>query len=157
MTALGSRNRSGHPKNDEFYTPKFIFDALDLTFDMDVASPAENTTNVPARRKLTPVEDGLSVEWQGLVWMNPPFSKCEPWVTKWLDHGNGIALLPTSKAKWFGELWLRCDAMLLLPSRFKFDRPDDQRADIFMPTMLVSMGEMATESLHHSHLGKVRQ
>lgn len=157
MTALGSRNRQGHPKNDEFYTPKFIFHALGLVFDLDVAAPCNATIHTPHVRRYCPCQDGLSKEWGGLVWMNPPFSKCEPWVMKWLNHGNGVALLPTSKAKWFSELWSRCDAMLLLPSRFKFERPDDLRADIFMPTILVSMGKIGSEALHQSGLGKVRR
>jgi hypothetical protein len=35
-------------KSDEWYTPKHVFDALGCQFDLDVASPAEGTTHVPA-------------------------------------------------------------------------------------------------------------
>lgn len=152
---IGSRQKSGNPKNDEFYTPAFIFKALGLTFDLDVAAP-EIETNVPASQKYTLNIDGLSQEWFGLVWMNPPFSKTEPWADRFLAHGNGVALLPTSKAKWFGRIWAQGDGVLLLPPRFKFDRLDGLRSDIYMPTVLVSMGSLATKALRRSGLGRMR-
>lgn len=37
-------------KSDEWYTPKHIFDALGCVFDLDVASPKEGGTFVPARQ-----------------------------------------------------------------------------------------------------------
>ena len=153
---IGSRQKKGNPKNDEFYTPKFIFDALGCQFNMDVASPLDHTTNVPADLKLTPKEDGLQSDWCGFVRMNPPFSKSEPWVDKFLNHNNGIALLPMSKAKWFSRVWLKADGILLLPSNLKFDKPDNLRSDIFMPVILAAMGLQGRQALIKSNLGKVR-
>ncbi len=153
---IGSRQRTGNPKNDEFYTPKFIFDALKCEFDIDVASPLKNQTNVPTKTKFTIKENGLIQEWKGFVWMNPPFSKAEPWVDKFIQHGHGIALLPTSKAKWFSRIWHSNLSLMLLPSNFKFDKPDDLRSDIFMPTVLVGNGDYATLLLTNSGLGQVR-
>jgi hypothetical protein len=153
---IGSRQRKGNPKNDEFYTPKFIFDGLGCKFDLDVASPLHNKTNVPADVKFTVKENGLIQDWKGFIWMNPPFSKSEPWVDKFILHGHGIALLPTSKAKWFYKLWINASGIMLLPSNFKFDKPDDLRSDIFMPTVLVAIGQYAQSILQNSNLGKVR-
>ena len=153
---IGTRQKKGKPKNDEFYTPKFIFDALGCEFDMDVASPVNNQTNVPAKTKLTENENGLETEWIGFVWMNPPFSKPEPWADKFSKHNNGIALLQISKAKWFNQVWLVADGILLLPSNFKFDKPDNLRGDIFMPTVLIASGDKALKYLINSDLGKVR-
>ena len=152
----GSRQRKGNPKNDEFYTPKYIFDAFNCEFDVDVASPIMNETNVPAKIKFTSKENGLIQEWKGFVWMNPPFSKAEPWVDKFIQHSHGIALLPTSKAKWFSRLWHSNVSFVLLPSNFKFDKPDKLRSDIFMPTVLVGIGQYANQILLNSNLGKVR-
>jgi hypothetical protein len=153
---IGSRQKKGNPKNDEFYTPKFIFDAFKCNFDLDVASPLETQTHVPALRKFTIKENGLIQEWEGFVWMNPPFSKAEPWVDKFIQHGHGIGLLPTSKAKWFTRIWQSSSSLVLLPSNFKFDKPDDLRSDIFMPTVLVGIGQYANSVLLNSGLGKVR-
>lgn len=152
----GSRQKEGNPKNDEFYTPKFIFDALGCKFDMDVASPLNNQTNVPADIKLTEKENGLETKWEGFVWMNPPFSKPSPWVTKFINHNNGIGLVQVSKGQWFNELWDKAETLLLLPPRFKFDRPDSLRSDIFMPLVLFSFGFEGNRAVANSGLGKVR-
>lgn len=153
---IGSRQRVGNPKNDEYYTPKFIFDGLGLLFDLDVAAP-EIDTHVPAIKKYTQKDDGLQQPWNGLIWMNPPFSKTEPWADRFMQHGNGIALLPTSKAKWYSRIWHTVDGIVLLPSRFKFERLDGIRSDIYMPTVLVAMGEISYQALIESNLGRVRK
>lgn len=91
--------------SDDYYTPKWIFDALGLHFDLDVASPP-HPTHVPCDRYYTQADDGLTAEWYGRVWMNPPFSKTGPWVERWLSHGNGVSLLPCVKhSRWTETLW----------------------------------------------------
>ena len=152
----GSRNTKGNPKNDEFYTPLFIFEALNLQFDLDVAAPEGGVSWLPSKRYFTQKDDGLSQEWTGLIWCNPPYSASKPWVEKWLDHGNGLILIPASKAKWFQKLWEQSDGMVIMKEPFKFEKPDDQRADIFMPTIIASIGEIATTALINSNLGRVR-
>jgi len=153
---LGSRNKEGNPKNDEFYTPEFIFNALGLTYDIDVCAPAGGVPWIPAHNHYSIVIDGLTQDWVGMVWMNPPYSKPTPWVDKFIEHGNGIALVPTSKARWFKRLWQEADGVLMLDSAFKFERIDGLRSDIFMPTVLVSMSDEATNALKASRLGRVR-
>lgn len=90
--------------SDDYYTPKWIFETLGLHFDLDVASPP-HATNVPCDRYYTQVDDGLAQEWHGRVWMNPPFSNPTPWINRWLDHGNGVAVLIISKSNAFRRLW----------------------------------------------------
>jgi hypothetical protein len=95
---------------DERYTPKAVFDDLAVTFDLDVASPPAEYSLVPARNVYTIEDDGLASPWYGFVWMNPPWSQSGAWVKKFIEHGDGIALLPASKgAKWMMDLW-RSDA-----------------------------------------------
>lgn len=62
-------------KSVEWYTPAWVFDLLCLEFDLDPCSPHDMTTAVPARRKLTVFDDGLSQSWQGMVWVNTPTTK----------------------------------------------------------------------------------
>src|SRR4051794_34900635 len=59
-------------QSDHWYTPRTIFDALGLTFDLDPCSPGPGHW-VPARRIYTQADDGLHQPWDGLVFMNPPF------------------------------------------------------------------------------------
>ena len=90
--------------SDDYYTPKWIFDALGLHFDLDVASPP-HPTHVPCDRYLTQADDGLTADWYGRVWMNPPFSRPAPWIHRWLDHGNGVCVIIISKSHAFQRLW----------------------------------------------------
>lgn len=137
--------------SDDYWTPKWIFDALNLTFDLDVACPPQGSVHTPCCAYFTQQDDGLQQEWHGLVFMNPPYSKPAPWVDKFIEHSNGIALLPTSKGKWFNKIWNTADAILALPHDLKFDQ-----GAIYMPTVLVAMGKTSTEALKQSNIGRVR-
>lgn len=82
-------------KSDDWYTPAYVFDALGVRFDLDVAAPVEGPRYVPADRWHW--ERGLEANWNGFVWMNPPFghqSTKEAWLAKFIAHRNGIALMP---------------------------------------------------------------
>lgn len=141
---------------DDHYTPPFIFEALNVEFDMDVCSPAGGVPWIPAKKSLSVIEDGLITPWQGRVWCNPPYSKVTPWANKLLSHQNGIALLPVGKSMWFDKLWELCDGILTLPSSLKFIKSDGSVAGIMTSTMLFAFGEVNRQSLIDSGLGKVR-
>jgi hypothetical protein len=64
--------------SDDCYTPRWVFDAMRLSFDLDVAAPVGGPRHVPAMRYYTPDDDGLSQPWDGLVWCNPPYSHFRP-------------------------------------------------------------------------------
>lgn len=112
--------------SDEWYTPKFVFDALGCRFDLDVAAP-ENValTHVPAGEWL--FHDSLNEPWFGFVWMNPPFggrNSLAPWMEKFFDHGNGVALTPDrTSAPWFQDAWKRATLVLFTP-KIRFLRPN---------------------------------
>lgn len=79
--------------SDDWYTPPWIFDGLGLRFDLDVAHP-DAPSSVPADRFFTVADDGLSQEWTGLVWCNPPYSVPTQWCDRWAHHeGGGLILL----------------------------------------------------------------
>lgn len=111
--------------SDEWYTPGFVFDALGCVFDLDVAHPVIGATHVPCRDWLHTAS--LAKAWDGFVWMNPPFggrNSLEPWLTKFFDHGNGVALTPDrTSAPWFQSAWQRAD-LVLFTRKIRFLRPD---------------------------------
>jgi DNA N-6-adenine-methyltransferase (Dam) len=60
------------------------------------------------RRLIPKAENGLTQEWHGVVWLNPPYSGIYRWVAKAVayarDGGTVIALLPVwSDAPWFHD------------------------------------------------------
>jgi hypothetical protein len=89
--------------------------------------------------------------------MNPPYSKPSPWVTKWLQHANGIALLPYSKSKWLQTLWDDPQTSLLYVYSIKFEPADSKLNNSTpFPLGIWAIGEQATQARHNSNLGKVR-
>lgn len=144
-------------KNDEQYTPAWIFERLGLRFDLDVAAPIDRThLSVPADNFYTSADNGLAREWFGRVWMNPPYSKPSDWADKFIEHGNGIALMPVTRGQWFDRLWNSADAVCLDLYNNKFDRPDGTKNAITFRTIFVAMGKDNAEALNRLQLGKVR-
>ena len=142
--------------NDEYYTPKFIFEALGLRFDLDCTAPEGGVPWLPADKYYTEADDALVQPWHGLVWLNPPYSGPGPFIEKFMDHGNGIALVQVSKAKWFKNVWETADALCFPNPHLKFEHKIEGSKGIFMPVILIGMGEIAVAALKQSGLGNVR-
>lgn len=116
-------------KTSEWYTPAQVFKAMGVWFDLDVASPTpEPLVWIPADAAFS--EASLEREWRGFVWMNPPFggrNGIVPWLNKFFDHGNGVALTPDrTSAPWWQAFARRADAILFVHSKLKFIGADGQ-------------------------------
>ena len=135
--------------SDDYWTPKWLFDALGLEFDLDVACPPDGPPHTPAKAWYTQETDGLTSPWWGRVWMNPPYSNASPWVNKWLDHGNGIAITVVGKSKWADRLWLEADGIVLLKQDMHF-----VQGRIPWPIMVSAIGHENVNAL--ANLGRVR-
>lgn len=89
--------------NDKLQTPEYIFRSLGK-IDLDPCAGKDTKIgklNLWDGRG----EDGLTLQWNGFVYCNPPFSQKELWIDKMIKHGNGILLLPErGSAPWFGPL-----------------------------------------------------
>jgi len=141
---------------DDHYTPAFIFEALNVEFDIDVAAPVGGVPWIPCKNYYTLLDDGLRSEWTGLIWCNPPYSAPTPWARKMIDHNNGISLVPLSKSKWFNEMWEASLGAVILPPNLKFIRGNGAAVPIFMPVMLHAFGQVAADALANSNLGRMR-
>ena len=132
--------------SDDYYTPRWIFDAAGLTFDLDVSAPIDPSKRTcPARRYLTPVEDGLEQPWEGLVWMNPPYSAARRWVDRFTAHRCGLALLPCLKEVfWMGELLGAADAMAIVSTDFM---REGGRKSMPFALVLAGCGEVAAQAV----------
>ena len=132
---------------DDWYTPRWLFDAAGIVFDLDVAAPVNPAMRTcPARSYLTAVDDGLTVDWLGTVWMNPPYSQASPWVDRFVCHPVGMALLPAvCEVKWLGALMGSADAMTLLS--LDFGRPDGRTARLRWPLILAARGVECVSAL----------
>ena len=144
--------------SDDYYTPAWVFERMDITFDLDVCAPPGGIPWIPAARHFTVEDDGLAQPWHGRVWMNPPFSGTAPWVDRFIDHGHGVCLVPHSRARWHGRLWASGAAMAdpnpVDSSMFMFMR-EGKPTNIYMPVFVAAFGDECVEAI--GRLGRVRR
>lgn len=72
-------------ESQEWYTPKAVVDSVIAALgeiDIDPCSNSHKNPNVPATMHYTKEDDGLSKEWHGRLYMNPPYGRD---VKKWVD------------------------------------------------------------------------
>jgi len=140
--------------SDDYYTPKWIFDLLDIEFDIDVASPPDGPMHTPCKKYFTQLDNGINQDWVGSVFLNPPFSEPKLWVDKWIRHQNGVLLAPMAKSKWFNTLWNSNATLVALPSNLRFADPKGGNGSIMLGCVIAALGDKNIKAL--SNLGKVR-
>ena len=136
------------PETDERYTPKWVFDALGETFDLDPASPPLGVSQVPTARVWTKGDDGLTRPWDGFIWCNPPFSNATPWADRFIQGlRQGIWLGPVANSGWHDRMTRASDAMVLLRD-FAFIGINHAQKRSSMPLSMHGFGPRAVDALH---------
>ena len=94
-----------------------------------------------------------------LVFMNPPFGaryEHVPWLCKFLDHGNGVAIVRAyTSSNWFHEHVVpRAETLVFPRGKTKFVRPNGSVGkEPGHGVVLIGMGEVANAALERSGLG----
>ena len=152
--AMG-RHQSANMKKDEWLTPPEILRALG-DFDLDPCAPISRPWDT-AERHYTVLDDGLSRDWKGRVWCNPPYGReAEKWLARLAEHGNGIALLfaRTETRMFFSQGWPKARGVLFIEGRLHFHHADGSRAaaNAGAPSVLVAYGDANAERLRVSEI-----
>lgn len=134
-------------ESDERYTPKWVFDHLGITFDLDPCSPVDGGDFVPALKRYTRLDDGLAHEWQGCVWVNPPFSNAAAFAHRFISHGDGLFLGPVSNSRWAQNMLAAVD-LTWLCADFAFTHPTHAGRRSSMPLMFCATGSTAGLGLY---------
>ncbi|MBO0865145.1 MAG: hypothetical protein J2P16_08755 [Mycobacterium sp.] len=138
--------------SDDWYTPRWLLEQLDCTFDIDVCAPEDpDARTVPANLYYTRDDDGLAQPWDGLVWCNPPYSEPTPWIERWIDHDNGMLLTHVSVGSTRMPLLWRAAHGIILMSRMEFERPDGTIEHPYWMLQLAARGDQAVEALSRVH------
>lgn len=137
MKGMSGHQRPHHGQSVEWFTPPEILAALG-PFDDDPCAPGKT--------------NGLLREWQGRVWLNPPYGpETGIWLERLSQHGNGIALIfaRTETKMFFQWVWERSTGLLFLKGRLHFHRADGTRAkaNSGAPSVLVAYGDKNAEIL----------
>jgi len=109
---------------DMWETPKDLFDRMNAVFrfDLDVCATAENAK---CDRFFSPEDDGLSQNWTGACWMNPPYGRViSLWVKKAYESARSgatvVCLLPArTDASWWHDYVMRGE-IHFIRGRLKF-------------------------------------
>jgi hypothetical protein len=151
--AIGS-HESNSGGTDEWLTPPSLIEALG-PFDLDPCSPIDRPWPT-ARRHFTIADDGLRQQWDGRVWLNPPYAHVGTWLHRLAEHGTGTALVfaRTETAVWFDHIWCRAAGVLFLRGRLHFHYSDGRRASSSAgaPNALIAYGALDATTLHASPL-----
>ena len=119
--------------NQEWYTPDDVIEAVRFvlgTIELDPASSEIANEVVQAQKIFTLDDDGLAHEWEGAVFMNPPYSArvIDQFVTKLLSSPKvtqAITLTNICTETSWGHALLRAADYICFPSRrFGFRKPD---------------------------------
>ena len=98
QTKPRSRRLKRATRDDEWYTPPVIIEALRTTLgeiDLDPASSKEANAHVKAKHYYTIKDDGLCMPWKGAVWCNPPLRnhQVNGWIGRCRAHSEPTCML----------------------------------------------------------------
>jgi phage N-6-adenine-methyltransferase len=105
-------------------TPQDFFDSLhgEFGFETDVCAIADNAK---CHKFFTPEDDGLSQEWMGTCWMNPPYGRViGHWMRKAYESSQQgatvVCLVPArTDTKWWHEYAVKGE-IRFIKGRLKF-------------------------------------
>jgi len=123
----GSAFNSSPKTSDCWYTPPEIIALIEKCLNGITLDPcADDGKHIEACYHLTATNDGLSHQWFGRVFMNPPYSCPGVWIAKLQEEFNSgrveeaIALVPASTdTKWFHPL-IASNLICFWKGRIKF-------------------------------------
>lgn len=111
--------------SEHWETPRWLFNKLhrEFSFTVDVCASAENAT---CPRFYTKADDGLSQDWQGVCWMNPPYGRViGQWMRKaFLSAVQGatvVCLVPSrTDTGWWHNYAMQASEIRFIKGRLKF-------------------------------------
>ena len=133
--------------SDDYFTPRWVFDRMNITFDLDVCAPPGGVDWIPATRYYDQADDGLTAPWEGRVWMNPPFSHTSAWVRRFIRHGNGVCVVPHAKSAWHIELWEAAHAIVVPTAGFFNFVGGPRNGSIFIPVFFAAFDNECVDAI----------
>jgi phage N-6-adenine-methyltransferase len=147
QTTGAKRERKDHDVHfssttDEWETPQWLFDELSWTFGRFTLDPCATPQNAKCECFFTRSDDGLTQEWRGKVFVNPPYGRgVGAWVGKAhaasLQGALVVCLLPArTDTRWWQD-YVRHGHVYFLRGRLKFGSATNSAP---FPSAIVTFG-----------------
>ena len=139
--------------DNEWYTPIPYIEAARQVMgwiDLDPASSLIANATVQADDYFTVDDDGLTQEWSGRVWMNPPYARglVDRFCAKLVDHylqgevTQAIVLVNNAtETAWFRQLISVASSVVFPGSRVRFWKADGETSDPLQGQAIVYIGD----------------
>ena len=149
MGSTGPHKPSLSARSEIWLTPPEVTAALG-PFDLDpCAFPGWPT----ASQLICLPDDGLTAQWTGRVWLNPPYGreKIWAWMQRLADHQRGTALIfaRTDTDGFRRTVWRHATALLFIHGRLNFCNTSGVRSskNPGAPSLLVAYGDHDADRL----------
>ena len=142
--------------NNERYTPEYIIYLAHQTMDGIDVDPASceiaNRELVKATQFFDKEDDGLSQEWNGRVWLNPPYQRglieafIDKLILEYQSKRTKEAIVLThnaSETRWYGRLLEEATAMCIVSGRIRFYAINDGN-QVYQPKGAPLQGQFIT-------------
>ena len=141
--AASATGKAAYPRaeftgENEWYTPaEYVEHAREALgcIDLNPASSDRAQSTVKAQRYYTAADDGLTLQWHGRVWLNPPYSReligkfIDKLVEEYTAGRTQSAILLTHNSTdtaWFRTAQEACSAICFTDSRIRFYNADGE-------------------------------
>jgi len=136
---------SGEGSTNTWFTPKRIIDALGIQFDLDPCTQTYRPHNTALKHLCEDKGDnGLVADWDGTVWLNPPYGReIKRWLDKLADHGDGVALVfSRTETVWAQTCLARATSVNFIKGRVSFIKADGTKGNTAANgSMLIAFGD----------------
>lgn len=135
--------------SNEWYTPsnvlEWVTDAMG-EIDLDPCSNSHEAPNVPAKVHYTKEDDGIGKQWNGRVFMNPPYGReVGRWTRKAIEEFEAgrvsemiVLVANRSDTQWFKKLARGCSGYCTIEGRLNFS---NSRNSSTFPSAVFYFGE----------------
>lgn len=165
LKAIHGAHVGANSGDNEWYTPAGYIKAAVAVMgavDLDPASSAEANAIVGAAEFFTEEDDGLSEEWHGRVWMNPPYAR--PLIDRFCErlaecHAAGdvteacVLVNNATETAWFHSLAAQATAMCFPRGRVKFWHPRKDSVPLQGQTVIYMGARVAEFRAEFSQFG----
>mgnify|MGYP002762862242 CR=1 FL=1 len=140
-------------KKDIWQTPSELWKPINERDQITLDPCAGSETNI-GEVNHTKEDNGLQKDWNGTVWMNPPFSQKQDWMQKAREELANCETIyivtPDStdvKSWWHGELSEFCEWVWFSEGRINYVDPKDgeQKSGVSFGTSINIAGELSND------------